>query len=215
MEHKMRLLPACNDAVIRPTFRSVALAAALGVGLLTLPAGHLAAQTKELSDKSVELLISYAWAITPPKFTTPTGKTIEVDKSKRDQVVVPIDVAREVVKVGRLSASAQMCGLVEEQAGNYQTMMAREQAKNKWSDQQLLFISQLHLFTVMMMTGGVKVVQKEGDKEVVVEANKLERPKADVCNEAERGKVKERLAAYRDTAPPATKGAAANSTKKE
>lgn len=180
--------------------------AALGVAGATFPA---LAQSKELSDKSIETLINYAWAITPPKFTTPEGKTIEVDKSKRDQVVVPLETAREVVKVGRLSASAQICGLVEDQASNYQTMMMREIAKKKWSDQQLLFVSQLHLFTVMMMTGGVKIVdrgEKEGDKEIVIDNKKLDKPSADACNGAELGKVKEQLAAYRDQgATPAKK----------
>lgn len=176
--------------------------------VMLLGAGQAVAQTKEMSDKSIETLINYAWVITPPKFTTPDGKTIEVDKSKRDQVVVPLDVAREVVKVGRLSASAQICGLPEEQAANYQTMMAREQAKKKWSDQQILFISQLHLFTVMMMTGGVKVVdsgEKGGDKEIVIDNKKLEKPKADACSDAERGKVKEQLAAYREAGGTAKK----------
>ncbi len=188
-------------------WRSKAIAAvALAAGAVA--AGQAVAQTKEMSDKSIETLMNYAWVITPPKFTTPDGKTIEVDKSKRDQVVVPLDVAREIVKVGRLSASAQICGLPEEQAANYQTLMAREVAKKKWSDQQLLFISQLHLFTVMMMTGGVKVVDrgdKEGDKEIVIDNQKLEKPKADACSEAERGKVKEQLAAYRDSGAPAAK----------
>ena len=174
---------------------------ALALAAVMLVSGETSAQTKELSDKSIETLINYAWAITPPKFTTPDGKTIEVDKNKRDQVVVPLDVARDIVRVGRLSASAQICGLAEEQAANYQTMMKREIAKKKWSDQQLLFVSQLHLFTVMMMTGGVKVIDRgenEGDKEIVIDNQKLEKPKADACSDAERGKVKEQLATYRD-----------------
>jgi hypothetical protein len=168
----------------------------------------------EMSDSSVKSLMNYAWAITPPKFTMPTGKEIIIDKSKRELAMVPLDVAREVVKVGRLSASAQLCGLVEEQSGNYKTLMAREQAKTKWSDQQLLFISQLHLFTVMMMTGGVKVVEKEGEKEIVMETPKLERPKADACSAAERDKVKAQLAAYGDGQVPAAK-ADAGTTKKQ
>ena len=183
--------------------RALACAAAM-----LLSSGQAFAQAKELSDKSIETLMNYAWVITPPKFTTPDGKTIEVDKSKRDQVAIPLDVGREVVKVGRLSANAQICGLPEEQASNYQTMMAREIAKKKWSDQQLLFISQLHLFTVMMMTGGVKVIdrgEKEGDKEIVIDNQKLDKPKADACSDAERGKVKEQLKAYLDAGAAAKK----------
>ena len=42
--------------------------------------------------------------------------------------------------------------------------MRREEAKAKWTDQQMLFINQLHLFTVMTLTGKVKLVEKDGDK---------------------------------------------------
>ena len=65
------------------------------------------AQNKELSDKSVQMLMQYAWALAPQKFTAPDGKTIEVDKTKPKDVIVPIDMAREVIMVGRLSAHAQ------------------------------------------------------------------------------------------------------------
>jgi hypothetical protein len=188
------------------------IGAALIAGLVS--AGGAQAQGgSELSDSSIKSLMNYAWAITPPKFTMPTGKEIIVDKSKRDQAMIPLDIAREIVKVGRVSASAQMCGLVEEQAGNYKTLMAREQARSKWSDQQLLFISQLHLFTVMMMTGGVKVVEKEGEKEIVMDTPKLEKPKADACSAAERDKVKAQLTAYAE-GQPANK-ADAGTTKKQ
>ena len=74
--------------------------------------------------------------------------------------------------MARLSAHAQLCELLEEQRANYQTMMRREAAKSKWTDQQLLYISQLHLFTVMTLTGKVQIVQKEGEKQVVVQESK-------------------------------------------
>jgi len=111
------------------------------------------AQTKELSDKSVLTLMRYAWGMVPQKFTTPLGKTIEVDKTKPSDSIVPLETAREIIHAARLSAFAQLCELVEEQRANYQTLMRREEAKAKWTDQQMLFINQLHLFTVMTLTG--------------------------------------------------------------
>ena len=66
-------------------------------------------QTKELSDKSVLTLMRYAWGTVPQKFTTPLGKTIEVDKTKSSESVVPIETAREVIHAARLSAYAQLC----------------------------------------------------------------------------------------------------------
>jgi hypothetical protein len=185
------------------------LVCAAAIALLSGVPGS--AQGKELSEKSVQLLMQYAWALTPPKFTSPDGKTIEVDKSKPKDVIVSLDVAREVIKVARLSAYAQLCELAEEQRANYQTLMRREVAKSKWTDQQLLYISQLHLFTVMTLTGKVQIVQKEGDKQVVVQENKT--PKTASCNDAERNSVKAQITSYINSAaapaggPPAKKTA--------
>jgi hypothetical protein len=167
------------------------LCAALFAAVASAPAP---AQTKELSEKSVKLLMQYAWALTPPKFTSPEGKVIEVDKTKPKDVIVAVDVAREVIKVARLSAYAQICDLAEEQRANYQTLMRREQAKKSWSDQQLLYISQLHLFTVMTLTGKVQIVEKQGDKQVVVQEGKA--PAASSCDTNERDRVKAQITAY-------------------
>jgi hypothetical protein len=168
-----------------------------GIGaVLALAAacGPASAQNKELSDKSVLTLMQYAWSLVPNKFTSPDGKVIEVDKSKPSEVVVPMDTAREAIKVARLSAYAQVCDLIEEQRANYHTFMKREEAKGKWSDQQLLFINQLHLFTVMTLTGKVKLVEKDGDKEVILNSDKPE--KAPTCTDTEKKKVESQIKSY-------------------
>jgi hypothetical protein len=182
----------------------VGVACAAGFALL-LSSGSGIAQSKELSEKSVQLLMQYAWALTPAKFTSPDGKTILVDKSKPKDVIVSIDVAREVIKVARLSAYAQLCDLAEDQRANYQTLMRREEAKSAWSDQQLLYISQLHLFTVMTLTGKVQITEKEGDKQVVVQESKPQR--AESCTDTERQRVKAQIAGYINAAPPTAKAA--------
>jgi len=79
--------------------------------------------------------------------------------------------------------------------------MRREMAKSKWSDQQLLYISQLHLFTVMTLTGKVSIVQKEGDEQVVVQEGKA--PKTESCNDTERQRVKAQITTYINAAPAA------------
>ena len=172
-----------------------------------LSAGPAAAQGKDLSDKSIQTLMDYAWAITPAKFTLPSGKEIVVDLNNRAAAMIPIETARDVVKVGRLSANAQICDLKEEQASNYQTLMGREQAKTKWSDQQLLYISQLHLLTVMMLTGKVNVVAKdENNKTITVDEDKAkaEAPKpAPTCSDTERLKVGEQIKSYVESEPAA------------
>ena len=152
------------------------------------------ANAKELSERSVQVLMNYAWAILPSKFTTQTGKVIEVDKKKRKAVMISIPLARGIIQVARLSAHAQICELPEAQAANYRAMMRVENDKKKWSDQQLLYISQLHLFTVMWLTGNVKVTEKEGEKEVVM--NERETPKKQSCTIEQKKQVKTQIDAY-------------------
>lgn len=170
------------------------------VGLGLLVAGSVYVQSasvteaKELSERSVQVLMNYAWAILPSKFTTQTGKVIEVDKKKRDDVMVPLPLARDIIQVARLSAHAQICELPEEQAANYRAMMKVENDKKKWSDQQLLYISQLHLFTVMWLTGNVKVTEKEGEKEITV--NERGTPKKQSCTDVQKKQVKTQINAY-------------------
>jgi hypothetical protein len=180
------------------------------IGAIALVGGAAAsgsAQTKDLSDKSVLALMRYAWAMVPQKFTTPTGKVIEVDKTKASETVVPMDTAREVIRVGRMSAYAQLCELPEEQRANYQTLMKREEEK-KWTDQQMLYINQLHLFTVMTLTGKVQLVEKDGDKQVVVQEGKA--AKTESCTETERKKIQQSIMAYVGSpAPPAAPAAPA------
>jgi hypothetical protein len=135
----------------------------------------------------------------PQRFTTPQGKVIEVDKSKASESVVPIETAREVIRVARMSAYAQLCELPEEQRANYQTLMRREEGK-KWTDQQMLYINQLHLFTVMTLTGKVQLVEKDGDKQVVVQEGKP--AKTESCTDTERKKVQTQIMAYVSSTPP-------------
>jgi len=152
------------------------------------------AQERELSDRSVKVLMEYAWSLLPTKFTAPNGKVIEVDKSDRDGNTVPVDVARGVINVARTSAHAQICNLADAQAVNYQTMMRSEARKKEWSDQQMLYISQLHLFTVMWLTGNVQLVEKDGDKEVVIEDSGAAAQQT--CTEEERAAVEEVIRKY-------------------
>lgn len=166
----------------------VAVAAALAVGLC---AGPVAAQ--ELSDKSVKTFMEYAWQMVPAQFTKPDGKTVQIDKKKKEEIVVPIDLGREIIRVGRVSAHAQICELKEDQFLNYNSLMKREIDKKKWTDQQLIYINMLHLTTVMLLTGNIKLVEKDGDKEVLIEDNKKAPP---TCTAEQKTKVKELITAY-------------------
>jgi hypothetical protein len=179
------------------------------VALAAFVGASTGASAQELSEDSLKKFMEYAWQLTPSKFTRPDGRTILIDKKKRDEVVVPLDVAREVIKVGRLSAHAQVCELGEPQVNNYRSLMLREEAKSKWSEQQLIYINQLHLTTVMLLTGKIKLVEKQGEKEVVVEESKSNTRS---CTDEHRQKVAEMITAYVKSGPPLTAASAPATT---
>ena len=171
------------------------------VAVLALAGG--AAATQELSEKSVKAFMDYAWSLTPQKFTRPDGRSVEIDKSDRSKIELPIEVAREVIMAGRLTAHAQMCELLEDQVNNYRSLMKREDEKKKWTEQQMIYINQLHLTTVMLLTGKIRLVeQQDGGKEVVLEESKSN--EAQTCTDEQRKKVKDLIAVYIKSGPPLT-----------
>lgn len=178
---------------MRHGLRVAGIAAAAGA----LAMGAVQARA-ELSEKSVTTLMNYAWIILPAKFTAPNGKTIEVDKKKQD-AMVPVEVGREVIKAGNLSAQAQLCDMMEDQVANYHALMARERAKKTWTDQQLLYITTLHRMTIHMAAGKMRVVDK-GPDEIQVFLEPIESSK-DSCNDDKRKKVREAVETYVKGAP--------------
>jgi hypothetical protein len=134
------------------------------------------------------------------KFTPPQGKTITVDKSKPKEVEVPLEIAREAVRVGYYSAHAQLCNLLEEQQANYQTLMAR-QRDAKWTDQQMLYIQKLHQATVMIMTGKITFVESEGNLKPIQRPAKTNPDEP--CTDAKRQNVKAQIASYINASPKA------------
>ncbi|MEE8297713.1 MAG: hypothetical protein V3R26_07785, partial [Hyphomicrobium sp.] len=141
-----------------------ACGALLAAGAVLAPAN-----AQELSEKATRTFMEYAWQLTPAAFTKPDGTTIQIDKKKRGDVMVPLGVARKVIRAGRLSAHAQVCELAQDQSDNHNSLMRRHLQTKKWTPQQLVYINQLHLTTVMLLTGRIMLVEKQGDKEVVVE----------------------------------------------
>lgn len=172
--------------------------AGIGAAALMLAASAIPANAQELSEKSVISFMEYAWSLVPQQFSKQDGTVIVIDKKKKAEVLVPVDVAREVIKVGRISAHAQVCGLGDDQIINHRSLMKREEEKKKWTDQQLVYINQLHLTTVMLLTGKIKLVEKEGEKDVVVEDKKTS---AQTCTDEQKSKVKELIMAYVKTGP--------------
>lgn len=183
---------------MRKRYTAVLTAAAVlaGTALIAAPG-----QAQELSQKSVETMMDYAWAITPDRFTKPNGQTVEIDRNNRKVAEVPLDTAREIIRVGRLSAHAQVCDLKEEHVANFRTLMSREAIKKKWSEQQFVFMNQLHMVTVMMLTGQLKLIESEekDGKEVQVAEENVGKKVS--CPPEQRAKVKEAITAYLKAGP--------------
>ena len=178
---------------MRMAGRSWACAAMLAAGVMAAPAS-----AQELSEKATRAFMEYAWSLTPEAFTKPTGETILIDKKKKAEVLIPLDVAGEVIRAGRLSAHAQVCDLAQDQSDNHNSLMRREIASKKWTPQQIVYINQLHLTVVMLLTGRIKLVEKEGGKEVVIEESAKQ---AQTCTAEQKQKIKELIAAYVKTGP--------------
>jgi hypothetical protein len=166
---------------------------------LSLWGASTPAGAQELSEHAVRSFMEYAWSLTPQQFSKPDGSVIVIDKNKKSEVEVPLDVARRVIMAGRLSAHAQICDLRDDQVLNHRALMRREEATKKWTQQQLVYISQLHLTTVMLMTGRIRLVEQDGDKQVVVDEKKQP---PQTCTEEQRNKVKEMIASYVAASPP-------------
>ena len=165
---------------------------------LTLSASQSVAQ--ELSERSVKTIMNYAWSYTPDKFTPPNGKTVFIDKKNREKMMVPVAKGREVIRVARLTAHAQICDLREDQVKNYRSLMLRETKSKQWTEQQIVYINQLHLTTVMMLVGKLQIVKKDGDtdKKVVVKEGKAA---AKTCTAEQKSKVKELITKYVSSGP--------------
>lgn len=154
-----------------------------------------AGDKQELSQKSVKLITGFALTTIPSEIKQPDGKVLKIDRSNLERILVPLEDARRIIMTARNSAHAQMCDMPELQAENYLALMRSEQAKKKWSQEQMLFINRLHLFTVMWLTGNVKFLEKDGKKEptVISEPDKGEKK---TCSPEEKEAVKTNIEAF-------------------
>jgi hypothetical protein len=175
----------------------------------TLSATTGATLAQDISENTVKAFMNYAWTMTPAKFTKPDGKVVEIDKKQREKIEVSVDVGREIIRAGRMTAHAQLCDLTELQVLNYRSLMKRESEKKKWSEPQMIYINQLHLTTVMLLTGKIKeIVEGDGgEKRPVVEDTRAADAKS--CTDEQRTKVSELIKTYLKSGPPVSIDSAA------
>jgi hypothetical protein len=168
------------------------------------------AQAKPQNDRAVTLLMDFALNTIPRQFRQPNGEVITIDRTKKSEITVPLEKAREIVTVADRSARAQYCNLPEEQGANFQSMMQREVASERWTKQQLVFITLLHATTVAYLTGSMRVTF-EGDGEAGTEVVTKGPVWTEPCTDRLREDIKSRVLAYINEVPaiPAAKGDAA------
>ena len=164
------------------------------------------AQAKPQNDRAVTLLMDFALNTIPRQFRQPNGEVITIDRTKKSEIVVPLEKAREIVTVADRSARAQYCSLPEEQSANFQSMMQREVACDRWTKQQQVFIALLHATTVAYLTGSVRVMF-EGDGEIGMEVITKGPVWTEPCTDRLREDIKSRVLAYINEVPaiPAAK----------
>lgn len=115
----------------------------------------------KITDRVVRIMLGFAWGMVPEEYANEDGKTIKVDKSDPKKFIIPVDEARKVIRAASRSAYAQICSMPDRQHANYVTFMRGEKARNVWSEDQMIFINSLHLFTVLYLTGNAKVVERD------------------------------------------------------
>lgn len=154
---------------------------------------------QQLSTNSVNLITKFALTTIPTEIKQPDGSVLKIDIDNVEKIVVPVEDARRIIMVARNSAHAQLCDLPELQAENYLALMRLEQAKEKWSKEQMLFINRLHLFTVMWLTGNVQLLETgEGEKPRVISTPKNTQVRN--CSPEDKESVKANIEAFLKTA---------------
>lgn len=192
--------------------RGAELAGALAGAVLSLMLGQAAAAQSGPSEEAVRTMMADTWAQIPEgvtKVTLISGRTIVFDKKKRNEIEVPIAAAKDVVVAAYRTYEAQICGLLEEQVTNRDSLMARERASNRWTEQQLQYIHLLHR-TVIMFTAGQRErkIGPDGSanlkwSEIPPDKVKTEKGLAQAsCPEDRRKRVKEAVTAYVKAGPP-------------
>ncbi len=152
---------------------------------------------KPLKDKTVKILMKYALSLMPEVYTGPDGKKITINKKKPKEVLIPLEDASRIIVVGNRSAKAQNCDLKVMQTLNHNAMVKYETVFKNWTDKQKLFINQLHLFTVLYMTGNVKFGEKAPDKSKQIKPPKESELESKYkCSDEERQKVSDSIDAY-------------------
>jgi hypothetical protein len=159
--------------------------------------------------------MTYAFSFIPEEKPGPDGKAVKVDKSDPNKFLLPNDDARRVIRAATRSAYAEACELPELAKANYQTLIKSEEARKVWSEQQLLMVYALHMFSASYFAGGVKIseapegapadgtttISKGDASEGADQGAEMVGPKRPQCPPEQKQKVMNSINAYVQAAP--------------
>jgi hypothetical protein len=154
-----------------------------------------------LSDSAVRVLLTYAFSLIPDTRDGPDGKPVKIDKSDPNVFLIPDVDARRIIRAATRSAYAQACQLDELARANYNALMQTEMAKKVWSDQQLLMINALHMFSASYFSGDAKISEAPDQaagaaKGEAAPGTDLVAPKRPECPPEQKQKVVNSITAY-------------------
>jgi len=149
-----------------------------------------------LSDRTVRVLASYAWAHIPDEVSKPDGTRIVVRGVDIDKFMLSLEDTRRIVMVAERSAQAKICGMNDMERANHDKMMKVEQESKRWSNEQLAWIHWLHEITVKVRVFDPSTASKrvnemqldpKAEKKVLEDVKRFKKP---TCNDKKRKDVR-------------------------
>lgn len=147
----------------------------------------------QISDQSVNWYIQFVWNNLGAQFSDRDGTVVRIDKTKKEDVIVPVDVARDVIVGGWRGARTRICDLPDEFAANFDLTRANANTKGTWTPQQRHFMKALFQRVVQLNSGKTKVVVSEDGKVVKEEVIKSKVIKD--CTDEERESLRKEIKA--------------------
>jgi hypothetical protein len=131
------------------------------LGNRTKPADAGQGAPKGLSDSAVRVMSTFALSIVPDQVPVgPAGQMIKLDKSDPNKYLIPLDDARQIIRVATRSAYAEVCQLPELEKANFDALIRGEKLRG-WTAQQMMFIHALHTFATSYFAGNVKITESD------------------------------------------------------
>ena len=134
------------------------------LGNRTKPAGAAQGAPKGLSDSAVRVMSTFALSIVPDEVPAGAGgQMVKLDKSDPNKFLIPLDDARQIIRVATRSAYAEVCQLPEFEKANFDAMIRGEKLRG-WTAEQMMFIHALHTFATSYFAGNVKITESDAGK---------------------------------------------------